>query len=302
MFCSVFKKAVFKKRIAAYEENGSPLDIIRIANEAIKAFPYDFEFYFARGKAWFIKGVDDRAIIDFSKAIVMVPFHQAALIFRATLYRENNEYDKALSDLSAVLEISPDDAVALNERGKIELATAEYEKAIADFSKVLEIEPDDEDDEIYQARSEAYLKLGRIEESKADALKSQSIKKKARLIFPLQPAPEDDDEDYDEDEEIEKLITDASKPRQVGSRISVKKFTSLYYLSALLVIVVGIVLLWKFSMWAVFAFAIIAGGFVGWIGSDLEWNWTARQNLEEDLEKQRAAFVKKGDKRNYNAG
>jgi tetratricopeptide (TPR) repeat protein len=133
------------------------LDIIRIANEAIRAFPYDFEFYFARGKAWFINGVDARAILDFSKTIIIAPFHQGARLFRAVLYRENAEYDKALADLNCILEISPDDAAALNERGKIELAQAEYEKAIADFSKVMEMEPADEDGEIYQNRAEAYL-------------------------------------------------------------------------------------------------------------------------------------------------
>jgi hypothetical protein len=56
-------------------------------------------------EAWFIKGVDDQAIHDFSKTIAIVPFHQGARIFRSALYRENSEYDKALSDLNTLLEI-----------------------------------------------------------------------------------------------------------------------------------------------------------------------------------------------------
>ncbi|GHV79887.1 hypothetical protein AGMMS49944_16780 [Spirochaetia bacterium] len=296
MIFSMFKKAAFRKKIEACEETGSPLDVIRIVNKAIKAFPYEFEFYFARGKAWFIKGVDDQAISDFSKAIAIVPFHQGARIFRAALYRENNEYDKALADLSAILDIFSDDAAALNERAKIELLKGEYEKAIDDFSKVMELEPDNEDDEIYQARSEAYFKLGRFDEAKADSLKVQDIQKKAKMIVTFQPDPLEDDEDEGNDEvdEIKKLISEASKPRQSRSRIPVDILVVLYYVCGLLVIIAGCLLLWNINLWVVFAFAIIAGGFIGWFGSDLEWNMMAKRKLEEDLEKQQNAYIIKG--------
>jgi tetratricopeptide (TPR) repeat protein len=192
--------------------------------------------------------VDDQAISDFSTAIAIAPFHQGARIFRAALYRENNEYDKALADLSAILDIFSDDAAALNERTKIEMAKAEYEKAINDFSKVMEVEPDNEDE----------------------------------------------DEGDDEVDEIKKLISEASKPRQSCSRIPVDALIVLYYVCGLLIIIAGGLLLARISLLVFFVFAIIAGGFIGWFGSDLKWNMTAKRKLEEDLEKQQNAFIIKG--------
>jgi tetratricopeptide (TPR) repeat protein len=289
-------KLYFRKKIATYERNESSLDVIRIANKAIKAYPYEFEFYFERGKAWFIKGVDEQALSDFSKTLAIVPFYQAARIFRAALYRENNEYDKALSDVNTILEMSPKDAAALNERAKIEMLKGEYGKAIIDFSKAMEIEPDDENDEIYQERAEAYSKLGRLEEATFDSLKAQNIREKAKMVVPFQSTLENDGEEGDDNEvdEIKKLIIEASKPTRTRSRIPDEILIVLYYLCVMLIIVAGGLLLFRVSMWAVFAFAIIVGGLGGWFGSDLEWNLKARQKLKEDLEKQRSAYIIKG--------
>jgi hypothetical protein len=127
--------------------------------------------------------------------------------------------------------------------------------------------------------------LGKIAESKAYSLKFRFMQNKAS------PLMEDDFEYDDEDDEITQLIIEASTPRQVRLPISVKKWTTLYYLFALSVIVAGAVLLSKFSWWIVLAYPLIAGGIVGRIGSDLEWNLTARRKLEEDLAQQRDTFI-----------
>jgi tetratricopeptide (TPR) repeat protein len=174
------------------------------------------------------------------------------------------------------------------------MAKGEYEKAIDDFSKVMEIEPDNEDDEIYQGRSEAYFKLGRFDEAKADSLKVQDIQEQAKRIVTFQPDSLEDDEGNDEVDEIKKLISEASKPRQSRSRIPVDTLIVLYYVCGLLIIIAGGLVLAGISLLVFFAFAIIAGGFIGWFGSDLEWNLTAQRKLEEDLEKQQNAFIIKG--------
>jgi hypothetical protein len=68
----------------------------------------------------------------------------------------------------------------------------------------------------------------------------------------------------------------------------------LYYVCGLLVIIAGGLLLARISLLVFFAFAIIAGGFIGWFGSDLEWNLSAKRKLEKDLEEQQNASIIKG--------
>jgi tetratricopeptide (TPR) repeat protein len=100
------------------------------------------EAYCNRGIAWFFKGNFDRAIDDFTAAIKIKPRYFEAYCFRGDAWYKKVKFDLAISDYNTALEIFPQYARAYNNRGYIWFRKGEYGLAISDYSSALEINPD----------------------------------------------------------------------------------------------------------------------------------------------------------------
>lgn len=100
------------------------------------------EAYCNRGVTWFFKGNFDQAIDDFTAAINIKPRYFEAYCFRGDAWYKKVKFDLAISDYNTALEIFPQYARAYNNRGFIWFRKVEYGLAISDYSSALEINPD----------------------------------------------------------------------------------------------------------------------------------------------------------------
>jgi tetratricopeptide (TPR) repeat protein len=69
--------------------------------------PKDADTYNNRGAAYQIKGENERAIADFSKALDIDPRLAKAYYNRAAGYQAKSEIDRAIADYSKAIEINP---------------------------------------------------------------------------------------------------------------------------------------------------------------------------------------------------
>jgi len=83
----------------------------------------------------------DKAIADWSKAIVLDPKNVWRLNTRANVYSRLKQWDKAIADYSKAIELKPDNSEAFNSRGVAYANLKQWDKAIADCSKATELEP-----------------------------------------------------------------------------------------------------------------------------------------------------------------
>ena len=90
--------------------------------------------YYNRGNAYFIKGENDRAIADYSKAIELRPNHAGAYYNRGNAYFIKGERDGAIIDYTKVITLTPEDASAFYNRGIVWLHMEEWEKASSDLA------------------------------------------------------------------------------------------------------------------------------------------------------------------------
>jgi len=95
--------------------------------------------YYYLGHAHMKKGLYDRAILDFNKALEIDPEHAMAYNNRGYAYNAKGLYDLAISDLNKALEINPRYADAYNNRGHAYYNKQEYDKAWEDVHKTQDL-------------------------------------------------------------------------------------------------------------------------------------------------------------------
>lgn len=100
------------------------------------------EAFVDRGLAYLKKGKDKRAIINFSKAILLDPKNIDAYTYRSASYEWLGEYDLATADLSTLIEITPNNPKLYSVRGNNYFYTDKIELAASDFRKVIQLNPD----------------------------------------------------------------------------------------------------------------------------------------------------------------
>jgi lipoprotein NlpI len=122
--------------------------------------------YNIRGNVYATKGLYDKAIEDFDKAIELVPNYANAYANRGSIYAYNGLYDKAIADFGKVIELDPKYAIAYNERGIAYEDKGLYDKAIEDFGKAIELAP--KYAFAYNNRGTAYDKKGLYDKAIAD--------------------------------------------------------------------------------------------------------------------------------------
>lgn len=72
--------------------------LVKAAEEVGKQ--YNAEMYFKRGSEKHKKGKFDQAIVEFTKAIEIMPEYVEAYVYRGNLFAETKKYDLAFADFS----------------------------------------------------------------------------------------------------------------------------------------------------------------------------------------------------------
>ena len=110
--------------------------------------------YLNRGNAYDKKGLYDRAIANYDKAIKLNPKHANAYNNRGRAYGEKGLHDRAIADYDKAIKLNPKHAKAYNNRGITYEVKGDKERAIADYRKALQIQP------LYTYAKDALKRLG----------------------------------------------------------------------------------------------------------------------------------------------
>jgi len=99
--------------------------------------------YVKRGDIYYDIAEYDKAIMDYTKAIELMPEVVYGYYARAQAYEKAGQIENALQDLGYALELSPSSANIYYRRGLIYAnRLGENERAIEDFFKSLDLEPE----------------------------------------------------------------------------------------------------------------------------------------------------------------
>lgn len=155
-------------------QEGSDEEIAAL-DAAIRRNPDSAESHLRRGRAFFLRGEDERAVADLDAAVRLKPddaaVHQLrgivcaylghydrvvadmsetvrlkpgiaeAHYYRGVAYGEQDKFGLAIADLDEAILLKPDYSDAFNARGDCRRYTGEYDLAIADYDAALGIDP-----------------------------------------------------------------------------------------------------------------------------------------------------------------
>lgn len=82
-----------------------------------------------------------RAIVDFDRALALVPDNVDTLILRGNAYTSVGEHARALADLDRATELSPDNPRAFMVRGLVNARLGDMQRAFTDYNMALSIDP-----------------------------------------------------------------------------------------------------------------------------------------------------------------
>jgi len=99
----------------------------------------DADFYINRENTYFKKDQYDQAIIDYTKALEIVPGVAEVYFSRGCVYHKQGQYDHAIADYTKALEINPGDALAYYNRGRAYYSKGEFDKSWDDIKKAEEL-------------------------------------------------------------------------------------------------------------------------------------------------------------------
>jgi tetratricopeptide (TPR) repeat protein len=118
-----------------YQRNGQDGEAISEYTKAIEIDPDFAEAYYARGFAYAHgQGEYGKAILDFTKAIVLAPTPEA-YIGRGAAYRQKDEIDRAIADFSTAIQMDPGDGTAHYHRAAAYASKGEYDRAWEDIQE-----------------------------------------------------------------------------------------------------------------------------------------------------------------------
>ncbi|MBC8358067.1 MAG: tetratricopeptide repeat protein, partial [Candidatus Aminicenantes bacterium] len=143
----------------------------------------DADAYTDRGFSYFTKGLYDKAMSDYNKAIEIDPKNSRAYNFRGTGYHYKGLYDKAIADYTKAIELDPKNATGYAIRGDVYHAKGLYDRAISDFTKAIELEPKYEYVDAYIGRGLAYGHKGLYDQAIADFTKLIEINPKLAVAY-----------------------------------------------------------------------------------------------------------------------
>jgi tetratricopeptide (TPR) repeat protein len=115
-----------------------------IINEASGSADDRLKAYVARARAYLETARIDQALADLNTAISVNPNAQAAFFWRGQVYRRKGDVDRAIEDFTrAIVQAGQIDRASYLARAQLFTAKGDYARAIADFDRLLSVTPDD---------------------------------------------------------------------------------------------------------------------------------------------------------------
>lgn len=140
---STYYKAYYHRAIAYFETENYQRALADL-NNAIRLIPESesAECYMLRAKTWHKMQNIPQARQDIDQAIALSGGKPAALLDKAAMMQEDEQYAEAIQTYSKVLEKDERNATALLERGNCYQYVGMLSNAYDDYSSVLRIQPD----------------------------------------------------------------------------------------------------------------------------------------------------------------
>ncbi len=134
-------------------------------NRAVDLVPDYAEAYRMRGRAYVAQSDPDMAIRDFSRVAELQPRDAAILAERGFVNMDKKDYQAAIADADRAIALDPKLARAYNLRASARRAAGDPRRSIEDFTKAVELEPDLDN---YFQRASTYQQLGEHKLAVAD--------------------------------------------------------------------------------------------------------------------------------------
>jgi len=129
--------------------------------------------YRHRANACRKQGDLEKALVDYTRAIVLDPRYVAAYNGRGVVHWGRGEIDQAIADYTKAIDLAPKFAAAYNNRGAAYQRKGEYAKAVADYTKAIELDP--KFALAYRNRGSVYRKQGQNLKALADFRKARDL-------------------------------------------------------------------------------------------------------------------------------
>lgn len=89
-----------------------------------------------------VKKDNERAIIEYTKALELTPNDSEMVISRAIIYEAADNLEKAQIDFSKFITLKPDSPEGYSGRAKVLRKMSKFDKAIEDYKKAIELDPE----------------------------------------------------------------------------------------------------------------------------------------------------------------
>ena len=109
-------------------------------NDVVGKFPCAVA-YTHRGLAYSAKGDDDRAIQDYTQAIMLDPNYAQAYNNIGVAYKNKGDYDRAIEDYTQAIMLNPGYAMAYGNRGIANKYKGDIKRAIEDYTQAIMLNP-----------------------------------------------------------------------------------------------------------------------------------------------------------------
>jgi tetratricopeptide (TPR) repeat protein len=108
--------------------------------------------FYNRGNAFYYLGVLEKAIADYSRAIVLNPDHAETFYNRANSYADLGDHERAIDDYSQAIRLKPNFDAAYYNRANSHLRGGRLLRAVEDYKKAFSLRPGER---LYRERIEA---------------------------------------------------------------------------------------------------------------------------------------------------
>jgi tetratricopeptide (TPR) repeat protein len=115
-------------------------------------------------------GKGNKAVGDFTQALILEPQCLAAYLARAQEYAAAGSMDLAFADFAAALRIAPQSAEVYYHRAEALRSRGDYEQALADFNEASRLQPGEA--RCHVGRGRAYLGLGQTQQALSEFIQA----------------------------------------------------------------------------------------------------------------------------------
>ncbi len=164
---------VFNNRAYAYDQKGERDRAIQDYSQAIMFNPGLWQAYNNRGVVFAETGQHERALRDFDTYVRLKPDHALAYFNRGLVYHDLRQLERAIQEYNVALRLSPSYFDALLNRGIANSNLERYDAALQDLNRAAEKRP--RSALVYMNRGAVYNSLGDFERAVADLARGIEI-------------------------------------------------------------------------------------------------------------------------------